>query len=60
MSIDMSSYKMIYEDMVYNCISIMFFFRDGEIKELEVIYISEDNRVSLIKDDTDKFQFIKK
>lgn len=60
MGVDMSNYKMIYENKVYNCVSMMFLFNENRIEELEVIYINEDSRVSLIKDDVSKFQFISK
>ena len=60
MGVDMTNYKMIYENNVYNCISLIFFFNANVLEELEVVYINEDNRVSIIKDYKDNFQFISK
>ncbi|MCK9471777.1 MAG: hypothetical protein M0Q88_08505 [Bacilli bacterium] len=60
MNMDMTNYKVIHNNKVYNCISMSVFFSGGEIEGLEVIYINEDSRVSLLKGATSEFQFISK
>ena len=61
---DMSKYKMIYENKVYNCISMIMNYdtqdkSDAIITELQVFYINEDNKVLLIIADADDIQFVK-
>lgn len=58
MGIDMSAFKMIYKDKVYNCLNIMPSWTDDKVGQLEIFYINEDNRVTFIIDDVSKFQFI--
>lgn len=60
MGIDMTGYKMIYQDIVYKCLSIMPFWVDGKITELDVFYIDGDSRVAFIKDKASNFQFVSK
>lgn len=62
MGLDMTNFKMIYKERVYNCLSMMTCINMTEekpkIKEIEVIFINEENRVDIIKDEASKFQFI--
>lgn len=60
MTIDMSNYKLIHNDRVYNCLSIVVFYNDLEVEQLEVFYINEENRVALLRGDSSEFQFISK
>ena len=56
-----TDYKMIYENRVYNVISITPSI-DGtpEIVDVEVIYIDEDNNLQIVIDRVDKFKFIRR
>lgn len=64
MGIDMTKYKMIYKDRVYNCISLCFIEcydlirEEGKGTKLKVAYIDENNRLQEIEDNKDEFQFI--
>ena len=63
MGIDMSKYKMIYKNRVYNCISLIVIHcvnREGESEslKLQVTYINESNRIAIIEDSNDEFQFV--
>jgi hypothetical protein len=64
MGIDMTNFKMIYKDNVYNCLALMACIDlSGEkpkVKELEVTFINEENRVEIIRDEAHRFQFIAK
>jgi hypothetical protein len=64
MGIDMTNFKMIYKDKVYNCLALMTCINlSGEkldVKELDVTFINEDNRVEIIRDEAYRFQFIAK
>jgi hypothetical protein len=63
MSIDMTNFKMIYKEQVYNCLSMMVGWECNEpgkpkVKFLEVVYINSDNRVEMVNDEAFMFQFI--
>lgn len=60
MGIDMSTYKMVYQNKVYNCISLMIYWTDSKIDKLQVFYIDADNRVAYITDNASTIQFISK
>ncbi|MSU01914.1 hypothetical protein [Tissierella pigra] len=60
MGIDMTGYKMIYKDTVYNCLSIAIFWKENKITELDAFYLNEENRVATLRDDVNEFQFIHK
>lgn len=66
MGISMIGYKMIYKNVIYNLISVIF---HGEwdsdkkiniIKDIEAMYIDENNRMVQIIDKIEEFQFISK
>lgn len=65
MGIDMTKYKMIYKNKVYNCLYIMpleSLIRDGEVIDfkLSVTYIDENNRIAMMEDSNSEFQFVLK
>lgn len=66
MGVPMTGYKMIYKSVIYNLISICFYSDwDSEnkinvIREIEAIYIDENNRIATVKDKVDEFQFLSK
>lgn len=61
MGIDMSDYKMVYKDKVYNCKSLVIVKYDEQgAGILEVVYLDDENRVAFLNDDIDKFQFIRR
>lgn len=58
---DMSNYKMIYKNKIYNCLQL--FIRKGtreKIEEIEVIYLNEENRLTNVVDKVEEFQFVSK
>ena len=65
MGIDMTGFKMIYKDQIYNCLA-MFHCSEccddnkPKIVYLEVTFINLENRVELVRDDVSMFQFISK
>ena len=63
MRTDMTAYKMIYKNGVYNCISLMpciLELQDNslELMELDVVYLDSDNRVKVVRDKSEEFQFV--
>lgn len=65
MGIDMTNFKMIYKDQIYNCLTMFHCSEHGEDNKLkliwlEVTFINTENRVEIVKDDVSKFQFISK
>ena len=61
MGIDMSAYKMIYQDKVYNCVNMEAYWVDEQVVEhIRVFFINEDNRITMAMDEVSKFQFISK
>ena len=66
MGIQMVGYKMIYKNVIYNLISICFFNEwDSEnktnvLKDIEAVYIDENNRLATVKDKSEEFQFLSK
>jgi hypothetical protein len=66
MGIQMVGYKMIYKSVIYNLISICTYSEwDSEnktyvLKEIEAVYIDENNRLTTVKDNVEEFQFIAK
>lgn len=64
MGVDMTKFKMIYKNKIYNCLSMMTCVGISEekhvIKELEVIFINDENRVDIIQDEANMFQFVVK
>lgn len=58
---DMTNYKMIYKNKIYNCLQL--FIRKGtieKIEEIEVIYLNEENRLTNVVDKAEEFQFVSK
>jgi hypothetical protein len=64
MGINMTNFKMVYKDNVYNCLSMMptldGTIGNSKVNFLEVIYIDSDNRVNVVYDEVFMFQFISK
>lgn len=65
MRIDISNYKVIYKDEILNCVSVMPYInltnrRDAKIDEIELIYLDDSNRMQVIIDRNENFQFVKK
>lgn len=65
--INMTNFKMIYKDNVYNCLEVVpqIYFPEPEsdkreVKFLEVVFINSDNRVEVVNDEAFMFQFISK
>ncbi|MGL5153097.1 MAG: hypothetical protein ACRC7N_21260 [Clostridium sp.] len=61
----MSKYKVIYKENVWNCICITPMIdvtrkENVTIGELEVVVLDETNRVKVLLDSGDNFQFIKR
>jgi hypothetical protein len=66
MGIDMSNYKMIYEDQVFNVISIMPIFELlpetglAKPKFIEATYINENGEIAVIRDEAWTFKFVRR
>lgn len=64
MGIDMSGFKMIYKDQVFNVLSASPFveYEEGNVKlkHVEVIYINEDGKLNIVQDEIDCFRFLRK
>lgn len=58
---DMTNYKMIYKNKIYNCIQLFVRIATQEkIEEVEVIYLNEENRLTNVIDKAEEFQFVSK
>lgn len=58
---DMSNYKMIYKNKIYNCLQLFIRIATKEkIEEVEVIYLNEENRLTNVVDKVEEFQFVSK
>lgn len=66
MGIDMSNYKMIYNDRVYNVVGIIptLDFSEGngfkKVKFIEVSVIDEDGELKIIYDEAFMFKFVRR
>lgn len=72
MPINMTEYKMIYKDKVFNVLQIIVEARMPERKPeetrepqprptfLEAVYINEDGSVAIVRDEAWCFQFVRK
>jgi hypothetical protein len=68
MGIDMSNYKMIYKDQVYNVVGIIPGFSNVDfsingIKKpstLEATIIDEDGEIKIIRDEAWMFKFVRR
>lgn len=64
--IPMTDYKVIYQNVIYNVLAILPFYNwnieesKNELTQLEVMYLDEENRIVMIKDEVEEFQFIRK
>lgn len=66
MPINMTDFKMIYKDRVYNVLQMVLEFgnsQEGEFpcpKFIEAVYIDENGTVALVHDEAWCFQFVRK
>lgn len=66
MGIDMSNYKMIYNEQVFNVVSIMptIDFENGnqinKVKFIEAMYIDENGELKIVKGEAFMFQFVRR
>lgn len=66
MQIPMLGYKMIYKNVIYNlvCINIMYKWASTdnpmEIEMIDTTYIDENNRLVVVRDIPEAFQFMSK
>ena len=69
MGIDMSNYKMIYKDQVFNVINIMMtteflsnIAEEQEVKvtNIEATYIDENGEIKIIRDEATMFKFVRR
>lgn len=69
MGIDMSNYKMIYKDHVYNIVNIIPCFENisngvgdnaVKISQIDAWYIDEDGKLKMVQDKADNFSFIRR
>ena len=67
MGIDMSNYKMIYKDQVFNVVSIMptVEFPDGnnqpdKIRFISATVINENGELAIINDEAFMFKFVRR
>ena len=67
MGIDMSNYKMIYNDEVFNVISIMPTFGYNEdankapkAEFIDATYLNENGELATVNDEAWKFKFIRR
>lgn len=67
MSIDLSRFKVIYRDKVFNALSLEKVFFDKDVnfddirkkpKFIEILVINEDGNVEALRDEAWMFQFI--
>lgn len=64
--IPMVDYKMIYQNVIYNILAVLPYYnwnieeQKNELTQIEVMYLDEENRMVIIKDEAKEFQFIKK
>ena len=67
MGIDMSNYKMIYNDEVFNVISIMPTFdyvedanKAPKVKFIDATYLNENGELATVNDEAWMFKFIRR
>ena len=65
MPINMTDYKMIYHDMVYNVLQICinFLVKEGtapKLKFIDAVYVDEDGMIKVISDEAWCFQFVRR
>jgi hypothetical protein len=67
MGIDMSNYKMIYKDQVFNVVGIIPMLYDGTVKDgikkvqfIEASAINEDGNLIIINDEAWMFKFVRR
>lgn len=60
---NMSDYKMIYKNRVYNVVDVVPYVTRSvgiSIDDLEVIYINEDGELKIIEDSVEQFKFVRR
>lgn len=66
MPINMTDYKMIVHDRVYNVLQMVLMLDHGPsekaptVKFIEAVYINEDGSIQVIRDDAKCFQFVRR
>ena len=65
MPIDMSGYKMIYQDLVFNVVTIIPDFDSREANQkkpkfISAIYLDECGEIAMIKDEAWMFKFVRR
>lgn len=69
MGIDMSAYKMIYKDQVYNVVGVMPTIdmtnniageHTTKINSIQATYIDEDGELKILYDETFMFKFVRR
>lgn len=66
MPIDMSNYKMIYKDLVFNVVGIMpivnFNSKNNEekLENIEAFFINENGQLERINDKASEFRFVRR
>ncbi len=64
--IPMTDYKVIYQNVIYNVLMICFPYNWNLEKginkpgKIDVTFLDENNRISIITDEVEEFQFIRK
>ena len=62
--LDMTNYRVVYKDRVYNVISIMpeIIYEDGlsRLGSITVMYLNEDNELKLMEGRPEQFKFIRR
>lgn len=65
MPIDMSNYKMIYKEQVFNVVSIIPTFEiktegNPKMKFIEACFIDEDGELKIVRDEAWCFKFVRR
>lgn len=67
MPINMTDYKMILHDRVYNVLQIMLTFGESKgettpppVKFIDAVYIDEDGNIKIVHDEAWCFQFVRR
>lgn len=65
MGLDMTNFKVIYKEQVFNCLSMIPTVEivspnTAKVNSIEVMFLNSQNRVEIIRDEAIKFQFVSK
>lgn len=65
MPIDMSNYKMIYKEQVFNVVSVIPTFEvkaegNTKVKFIEAWFIDEDGELKIVRDEAWCFKFVRR